>query len=157
MTTLKNKKGVSLVELIAVIVIMGIIATVGGISVATIINNSNDRAAESSVADVISAAQTYFNMNADEKSVTVDQLTTGDYLTAAAAGKFTTGFKVWKITNANKTYYTLTSGSVNTAPTATTAVVVVTKAGKQVSYDPADGSVKVVKDQTPINPAPAGA
>lgn len=78
MTTLKNKKGVSLVELIAVIVIMGIIATVGGISVATIIKNANESADKQACSDVLAAGKAYLQQHQNDSSfkgyVTVEEL-----------------------------------------------------------------------------------
>lgn len=85
MTTLKNKKGVSLVELIAVIVIMGIIATVGGISVATIINDSKENAAVQAVSDVYAAAKNYYQVEGAVGQL--DDLVEKDYLEQATADK----------------------------------------------------------------------
>ena len=96
MTTLKNKKGVSLVELIAVIVIMGIIATVGGVAVASIIENSNKSAAVTAVSDVFAAGKNYLQQNytydEDKKGdngrqVSLATLANG-YLEAATVKKF---------------------------------------------------------------------
>ena len=100
MTTLKNKKGVSLVELIAVIVIMGIIATVGGISVATIIENSNKSAAAQTVSDVYSACENYYQVEG-KLPTTLDDLVTKDYIKEATIDKLVNANSEASITISN--------------------------------------------------------
>ena len=123
MTTLKNKKGVSLVELIAVIVIMGIIATVGGVAVASIIENSNKSAAVTAVSDVFSAGKNYLQSNPNDDAVTLSELKTAGYIEEATYNKFmvdgtlneitvsvANGGVVYSITDSKKVDNTVQSG-----------------------------------------------
>lgn len=143
MTTLKNKKGVTLIELIAVIVIMGIIATVGGIATASIMENSRERAAESAVSDVLSAAKLYFQNEADKTDyanpVTCDLLVSKGYLEAATQGKVetTTTGDLTVTYNVSARTYTLKQG------TGANDVVIV--GGYTVTYTPADGKFTAAK------------
>lgn len=57
------KKGLSLVELIAVIVIMGIIISVGGIAVSKIIDDSRKQTAIQASNDIYDAGFNYSQMN----------------------------------------------------------------------------------------------
>ena len=150
MTTLKNKKGVSLVELIAVIVIMGIIATVGGISVATIIENSNKSAAETAVSDVLAAGKSYLQSNPtkEERIVSLADLEAAGYVEASLVGKFGTpaNVKVYEITTAGseKIVYVISDGESAPAANAETTTVV-TKAGYTVTYTVAEGKFAAKK------------
>ncbi len=142
MTTLKNKKGVSLVELIAVIVIMGIIATVGGISVATIIENSNKSAAQQALVDVMTAGKNYLNANPDKDCVALADLETSLEKTTYAKVKSLEG-SLWVCVNAGKTEFTFSStnpvsGSTYTYPAATDVTVQVGK--YDVKYTKASGT-----------------
>lgn len=110
---LNNKKGTSLIELIAVIVIMGIIAAVGGVAVATIIGNANKSSAKSYCTTLESAVDTALLASttgtititqdaADANSITVvvteNSLSTGNEGTVAAeikAGLNASTIKAW--------------------------------------------------------------
>ena len=56
---LKNERGLTLVELLAVIVILGIIAAIAVPSVSTLINKSNDKAKVTEALQIIDAAKLY--------------------------------------------------------------------------------------------------
>ncbi len=140
MTTLKNKKGVSLVELIAVIVIMGIIATVGGISVASIIENSNKAAAQTAVSDVFTAGKNYLqsHLDDDDKKVTLAELVADDSVEPATANKFggpTEQEAV--IVYVFGTKYTISSEGT---PTDAAEVTTVNVGNYTVTYNPSNGS-----------------
>jgi type IV pilus assembly protein PilA len=56
---LKNERGLTLVELLAVIVILGIIAAIAVPSVSTLINKSNNKAKVAEAVEIIDAAKLY--------------------------------------------------------------------------------------------------
>lgn len=62
---IKNEKGLSLVELLAVIVILGIVAAIAIPAIGNIIDSSRVKAAKADAANVLSAAQIYFLENPD--------------------------------------------------------------------------------------------
>lgn len=62
---LKNEKGLTLVELLAVIVILGIIAAIAVPAIGNIITNSKYNAAKADALNVLNAAQMYYLDNPD--------------------------------------------------------------------------------------------
>ena len=72
MKLFKNKKGITLVELLAVLVILGIIAAIAVPTVSTLINNTQARANVESANSLVSAARLYSleNNNATNASIT---------------------------------------------------------------------------------------
>lgn len=72
--TLKNKKGVTLVELLAVIVIMGIIAAIAVPAIGSLIARQQTSADIASANNVLAAAQIYATENPNEASVDSDVL-----------------------------------------------------------------------------------
>lgn len=68
---LKNEKGLTLVELLAVIVILGIIAAIAVPSIGNIIENSRYNAAKADAINVLNAANMYFLENPDATTVEV--------------------------------------------------------------------------------------
>ncbi|MEK4384463.1 prepilin-type N-terminal cleavage/methylation domain-containing protein [Solibacillus sp. FSL W7-1464] len=60
---IKNEKGLSLVELLAVIVILGIVAAIAVPAIGNIIDSSRVKAAKADAANILSAAQIYFTEN----------------------------------------------------------------------------------------------
>lgn len=67
---LKNQKGMTLVELLAVLVILGIIAAIAVPMIGNVINNSKERAVLSDAASIIAAAQlAYANDEADQDNI----------------------------------------------------------------------------------------
>ncbi|WP_153721339.1 prepilin-type N-terminal cleavage/methylation domain-containing protein [Sporosarcina cascadiensis] len=69
---LKNEKGLTLVELLAVIVILGIIAAIAIPAIGNIIDNSRVKAAKADAQNIISAGNMYFTENPDEVDVEVE-------------------------------------------------------------------------------------
>lgn len=78
---MKNEKGLTLVELLAVIVILGIIAAIAVPSIGNIIENSRIKAVKADALNVLSAANIYFTEEEDDDgSVTIVDLKTAGYL-----------------------------------------------------------------------------
>ncbi|MBD7908390.1 competence type IV pilus major pilin ComGC [Sporosarcina gallistercoris] len=86
---LKNEKGLTLVELLAVIVILGIIAAIAVPSIGGIIENTRVKAVKADAQTAIAAGSLYFAENADTKditdSVTVSELVSSGYLADKAS------------------------------------------------------------------------
>lgn len=78
---LKEEKGLTLIELLAVIVILGIIAAIAIPAIGNIIENSRYNAVKSDALNALSAANIYFAENSKEKDVTLATLADG-YLEA---------------------------------------------------------------------------
>ncbi|WOV82941.1 type II secretion system protein [Sporosarcina jeotgali] len=77
---LKNEKGLTLVELLAVIVILGIIAAIAVPSIGGIIDNSRIKAVKADAQTIISAANMYFAENPDATNVNLMTLVDGNYM-----------------------------------------------------------------------------
>ncbi|MGN7478845.1 type II secretion system protein [Solibacillus silvestris] len=79
---IKNEKGLSLVELLAVIVILGIVAAIAVPAIGNIIENSRYNAVKADAINVINAANLYYTDAPKDAtaSVTVKQLMDNDYL-----------------------------------------------------------------------------
>ncbi|MDN3438194.1 prepilin-type N-terminal cleavage/methylation domain-containing protein [Planococcus sp. APC 3900] len=86
---LKEQKGMTLIELLAVIVIIAIIAAIAIPAIGNIIENSRYSAVKSDGLNVIAAAQIYFTENAQEPSVTIEDLKKDGFL--ETSGKLTSG------------------------------------------------------------------
>ncbi|GAF64082.1 type II secretory pathway, pseudopilin PulG [Bacillus sp. TS-2] len=72
---LKNERGLTLVELLAVVVILGIIAAIAVPSIGMIIENSKKDAAVSNAQQILNAAQLYkAGSNSSESELKHDQL-----------------------------------------------------------------------------------
>lgn len=78
---LKNEKGLTLVELLAVIVILGIIAAIAVPSIGNIVENSRVKAIKADALMVLSAAEMYYIDNPDATSpVTIKALKDAGFL-----------------------------------------------------------------------------
>ena len=86
---IKNEKGLTLVELLAVIVILGIIAAIAVPSIGGIIENTRVKAVKADAQTAISAAQLYFTENASatdlKNPISVADLVTNGYLADKAS------------------------------------------------------------------------
>ncbi|WP_431029591.1 type II secretion system protein [Lysinibacillus sp. LZ02] len=75
---IKNEKGLTLVELLAVIVILGIIAAIAVPAIGNIINNSRDKAILSEALNVISGAKiAYMDNQCGNAGNAADKICTG--------------------------------------------------------------------------------
>ena len=75
---LSNEKGLTLVELLAVIVILGIIAAIAVPSIGNIIQNSREKAVIADAQNTLAAANLYFTENGSKDGDTVSLDKTGD-------------------------------------------------------------------------------
>jgi type IV pilus assembly protein PilA len=73
--TLRNKKGVTLVELLAVVVILGIIAAIAVPTIGNLIANQQAKADEATLQNVVAAAKTYATSE-DDLVFTIDDMGT---------------------------------------------------------------------------------
>jgi type IV pilus assembly protein PilA len=71
---LKNEKGLTLIELLAVIVILGIIAAIAIPSIGKIIENSKIDAIKADAIQIINAAKIKYAENSTDKSITITEL-----------------------------------------------------------------------------------
>ena len=80
---LKNRKGVTLVELLAVIVIMGIIAAIAVPAIGGLITNAREKAVVGNLTSLTEAARVYAiaNNSTTEVTVTGAQIETAGYIT----------------------------------------------------------------------------
>ena len=74
---LKNKKGVTLVELLAVVVILGIIAAIAVPTIGGLIERQEERAAEATYDTIVEAAKLYAE---DTTVFTLESLETNDFI-----------------------------------------------------------------------------
>lgn len=114
---LKNEKGLTLVELLAVIVILGIIAAIAVPSIGNIITNSKVNALKADGQNVIAAANLYFVENDKATKVSSGTLLTEGYLDSAG-GFVRTGAveaEVVKADGGNKITGTAVDGEIKVA------------------------------------------
>ena len=126
--TLKSKKGVTLVELLAVIVILGIIAAIAVPAIGGLIDRQRENAAELSYDGVISAAETYLIAESltSGDTFTLDDVITEGYL---ASNPFDTVLQaniVFTVGSAQTASITSITGATADTDLAIDGVVVVT-------------------------------
>ncbi len=78
--TLKNKKGLTLIELIAVLVILGIIAAIAIPTIGNTISQQRQRAADAEWQNILTAGRLYIAENDTATTFSVDDLVTAGYL-----------------------------------------------------------------------------
>jgi len=131
---LQNEKGLTLVELLAVIVILGIIAAIAIPSIGGIIEKSRINAAIAEGQTVLSAANLYFVENQAASTASLEQLTEGNFMDDV--GTLKTGIVVTKVVS------TKTIPGENTL-----AGTAVTKGGKTVTFNNATNKKLSDKDK----------
>jgi prepilin-type N-terminal cleavage/methylation domain-containing protein len=104
----KNQKGLTLIELLAVIVVLGIVSAIAVPAVAGVIDKSKDRADVATDLVVKQAALSYILANSD--TITTTQT---DVLISTLVGTYLNAAPTWAKSANTKTKYTatLTSGS----------------------------------------------
>ena len=83
---IKNEKGLTLIELLAVIVILGIIAAIAIPSISSIIEKSREDAIKADAMQILNSAQTYVSANGTEAAASGS--TTAKTLTATELGDY---------------------------------------------------------------------
>jgi len=78
--TLRNKEGLTLIELIAVLVILGIIAAIAIPTIGNTINQQKERAAEAEWSAIQSAAALYIAQNSSDLEISMDDLYNNNYI-----------------------------------------------------------------------------
>ena len=83
---LKNQRGVTLIELLGVIVILGILAAIAVPAVLNQIDEAEEATYEANVVIVEDAAERYFIIDNSSDPVTLDELVTAGFLKAIPKG-----------------------------------------------------------------------
>lgn len=100
---IKNEKGLSLVELLAVIVILGIVAAIAIPAIGNIIENSRYNAVKADAINVLSGAQIYYTDNPGEAGpVAISVLQSSGYLENAGAFEEVNTATITKVTGGNQ-------------------------------------------------------
>lgn len=110
-----NQKGLTLIELLAVIVILAIVAAIAVPAIGNLIENSRYNAIKADGLNVLSAANLYFSENPDKSAVTVAELKTAKLLDTS--GKIldtvgSTASTINKPTTGSSGALTLTTGAL---------------------------------------------
>lgn len=109
---LKNEKGLTLIELLAVIVILAIVAAIAVPSIGNIIENSRVGAIKADAQTAMAGAKLYFTENQDKSTVTVTKLVEDGFLESGSSLESDTTTIITKVTGASTAGNTITgSGS----------------------------------------------
>ena len=77
---MKNRKGFTLVELLATVTIVGVIAVIGAIAYTRYIENTKQQAYDTLAESAYHATENYFLVNPAKSKVTLKVLVEGEYL-----------------------------------------------------------------------------
>ncbi|MCM3002655.1 type II secretion system protein [Priestia koreensis] len=136
---LKNQKGLTLIELLAVVVILGIIAAIAIPSIGNIIQKSREDGVKADAMQIINAAKTYVSANG-----TPEGSGSGD--TAIGAGVMTQDMLKKYVDDVSlKTGYKVTVTTDGTSGADIYAITGEGKAGK-IDLKFADATIKQIKD-----------
>lgn len=116
----KNQKGVTLVELMAVVVILGIIAGVAGAAVTGSFSKAKENTDTASVRIISDAVQRYVleGKTTEGSAITIENLVSSGFLTSTPTSKTGTGFTIaWNSTSHK--YDVNVTGAPSTSPSNT--------------------------------------
>ncbi len=71
---MKNKKGFTLVELLAVIVVLSVILVIASSNVFSYINDSKEKTRYLAAKEIVEMSEAYFAINSDKTEATIDDL-----------------------------------------------------------------------------------
>jgi len=91
---LNNQKGITLVELLAVVVILGIVSSIAVVSIGNVIQNSREDAVRADAIQILNAAELYVSQGGDDEELTSTNETLIDLL--AREGSFED--ETWSVT-----------------------------------------------------------
>ena len=91
---MNNKRGFTLVELLAVLAMLGAISLIVVSGISASLERQDIKDCESQKTLAINAAKIYFSLNSNKDSVTVSELITGNYLESNKIGKLKGSDKV---------------------------------------------------------------
>lgn len=91
---LNNQKGLTLVELLAVVVILGIVSSIAVVSIGNVIQNSREDAVRADAIQILNAAELYVSQGGDDEELTSTNETLIDLL--AREGSFED--ETWSVT-----------------------------------------------------------
>jgi prepilin-type N-terminal cleavage/methylation domain-containing protein len=107
-----NQKGYSLVEVLAVIVILGFIASIGLLSISNVIAKSKDKTFVNNALTIVHAADLYLNNERMEDKNSVTKITYADLYNLNFINKFHDPYTGEVLTPSEKTYVEVADGKI---------------------------------------------
>lgn len=113
---MKSKRGFTLVELLAVIVILGILLSISTVAVNNIRKQQDEKNLENQISSVLTGAKSYvadnpsviYDLTTGVKSVNVQKLIDGDYVSIKDPTKFGNSVEIIKCPDKVKLMYFIT-------------------------------------------------
>lgn len=112
---MKSKRGFTLVELLAVIVILGILLSISTVAVNSIRKKQDEKNLENQISSVLTGAKSYVADNpsvlynlSTQVSIEIGDLINGDYVSIKDTAKFSNSVKIKKCSDNVKLMYFIT-------------------------------------------------